>query len=311
MRTPMRLGASGSNKVVVISALGGLLLAAGCTRQGTEMDLRKASSSAGLSATPAAQPQAQMRVARETNLADKVQVVVMNDGPMVIYRVELAIVASDYATVRGTLDRILAAQGGFAAQMTATDTKSAAQSIEATLRVPAKNLAATIAELKKMGRVEKESHVGKEVTQQYTDLNARLLNARNTEKRLIAVLNERTGKVKDILEVEQEISRVREQIETMDAERRTMENQVQLATVYLQIREDYKAALEVAPPTLGTRLWNAFARGVFDARESMLGVLLFLLNAGPTLLLWTIILFLPGRAAWRRIRPRFVQPNIA
>ena len=215
-------------------------------------------------------------------------------------------VAKEYSSVRTSLDRILAAHGGFAAQLSATDTKDAAQTLTATLRVPADKLATVVNELKKLGRVEAESQSGDEVTQQYTDLTARLSNARNTEQRLIAVLRERTGKVKDILEVEQEIARVREEIETMDAERRTMENRVQFATIQLQVREDYKAALEVTPPTTGTRLWNALVTGIRDAAESFLALILFALNAGPTLLLWAAILFWPARLAWRHVRPQLV-----
>jgi len=235
---------------------------------------------------------------------------VLQQGPMVIRTVELAIVAADYSLVRGALDRLLAAQGGFAAQLSATDTKGSAQSLTATLRIPAAKLAATVAELKKLGRVENETHRGDEVTQQYTDLTARLSNARHTEQRLIAVLNQRTGKVKDILEVEQEIARVREGIETLDAQRRTTENQVQLATIQLQVREDFRAALQVTAPTTGTRIWNALAGGVYEASESFLGLVLFLLNSGPTLLLWVLLLFWPVRVAWKRIRPLMNDPNI-
>jgi uncharacterized protein DUF4349 len=47
------------------------------------------------------------------------------------------------------------------------------------------------------------------------DIEARLANGRNTEKRLGEVLRNRTGKVSDVLEVEREIARVREEIERL------------------------------------------------------------------------------------------------
>jgi len=58
-------------------------------------------------------------------------------------------------------------------------------------------------------------------------------------------------------------------------------------------------------------LWNAMAAGVHDASESVLAVMLFLLNAGPTLLLWAALLFWPARALWRRLRPSWSTPNLA
>src|SRR5206468_4648923 len=47
---------------------------------------------------------------------------------------------------------------------------------------------------------------GEEVTQQHADLVARLKNSRETEMRLQDVLRTRTGKVKDVLEAEEEIA---------------------------------------------------------------------------------------------------------
>lgn len=260
----------------------------------------KTEKTAGLSVVPSPRPALLARAETENRARS-----IVPNAPMIIFTAALTIVAKEYGSARPALDRILATHGGFAAQLSATDTKGEAQTLTATLHVPSDKLSAVVNELKKLGRVESETQKGDEVTQQYTDLTARLSNARNTEQRLIAVLRERTGKVKDILEVEQEIARVREEIETMDAERRTMENRVQFATIQLQVREDYKAALEVAPPTTGTRLWNALVAGIRDAAESFLALILFALNAGPTLLLWAAILFWPARLAWRHFRPQF------
>ena len=64
------------------------------------------------------------------------------------------------------------------------------------------------------------------MTTQTTDLDARLSNAGETEKRLVAVLQQRTGKVADVLEVEREIARVREQIERMTSERVRLRDRV-------------------------------------------------------------------------------------
>src|SRR5207244_6742889 len=125
----------------------------------------------------------------------------------------------------------------------------AGRSIDAVLRLPADQLDSALAELKKMGRVESESQKGDDVTQQYVDLQARLTNARNTEQRLTDLLRRRTGKLSDVLEVEQEVARVRGEIEQMEAERKTMSNQISFATLSLNIAEDYKAQLQVVPPS--------------------------------------------------------------
>ena len=88
----------------------------------------------------------------------------------------------------------------------------------------------------------------------------------------------------------------------MEAERKALETRVQFASVQLRVSEDYKAQLQVAPPSTGTRLRKALVEGYGSAVESVLNFVLFLLEAGPTLLLWAAVLFWPARYAWRRFR---------
>ena len=64
-----------------------------------------------------------------------------------------------------------------------------------------------------LGRVERESQSGEEVTRQHEDLVARLKNCRDTEQRLRQILQQRTGNLSDVLEVEEEIGRVRGEID--------------------------------------------------------------------------------------------------
>jgi len=88
----------------------------------------------------------------------------------------------------------------------------------------------------------------------------------------------------------------------MEAQRKSLENRVALSTVQLELREEFEKKIGVAPPSAGTLLWNAMAEGLDGALESLLALALFLLRAGPSLLLWGALLFLPARAVWRRMR---------
>ena len=110
-----------------------------------------------------------------------------------------------------------------------------------------------IAELKSLGHVENETQAGEEVTQQHADLVARLKNSRETEQRLQAILLQRTGKISDVLAVEQEIARVRGEIEQMEAEQKTLEHRVDFASIELSLAEEYKAQIGSPSPSNATR----------------------------------------------------------
>ena len=223
-------------------------------------------------------------------------------GPMIARTASLTIVAKDFEVARAAVERIVRQHKGYVADLATNAPKDAARTLTATLRIPAPQLEAAIADLKALGRVEQETQSGEDVTKQYADLVARLNNSRAAEKRLVDILQQRTGKVSEVLEVEQEIARVREEIEQMEAERKNTEKRVEFASVQLKLSEEYKARLEMTPPSTGTRLRNAVVSGYQRVSESIFETTLFVLDYGPSFLFWALVLYWPGRFAWRRWR---------
>ena len=223
-------------------------------------------------------------------------------SPMIARTVSLSIVVKDFAASRSSLDGMLARHHGYSAQLNVSTPENAARSLQASLRIPAPELASAVADLKTFGRVENESQSGEEVTQQHTDLVARLKNSRETEQRFRAILQQRTGKVSEVLQVEEGIARVRGDIERMEAEQKDLEHRVDFATVELQLTEEYKAQLNPPAASVSTRIHNAFVAGYHNASETVLGIVIFFAENGPTLLIWFVILVLPVILIWRRYR---------
>lgn len=224
------------------------------------------------------------------------------EAPMVARTAALSVVAKDFAPVEAAVKEITARHHGYIGELSTSAPKDAARNLSATLRIPVPQLDGAIAELKQLGRVEQESQSGEEVSKQYIDLAVRLKNARVTEQRLVDVLQTKTGKVKDILDVEKEIARVRGEIEQMEADQRDLKTRVDYATLQLTVSEDFRASLEVAPPSTATRLHNAVVQGYHDVIESLIGFAVWLLAVGPALLIWGSLLFFPARWAWKRWR---------
>jgi hypothetical protein len=222
--------------------------------------------------------------------------------PMIARTLSLSLIATDFSASRASLDVILARHHGYTASLTTSTEQGAARSLQASLRVPAAELNAAVLELKSLGRVQNEAQNGEEVTQQHADLVARLKNSRETETRLQDVLRNRTGKISDILAVEQEIARVRGEIEQMEAEQKSLEHRVDFATVDLKLSEEYKAHLDSPSPSVATRFHNAFVAGYRSAAETIIGILLFFAEHGPTLLIWLLIFVPIPWLLWRRWR---------
>jgi hypothetical protein len=218
---------------------------------------------------------------------------------MIARTAQLALITNDFVHSRERMEAILKAHHGYVGQLTMSAPGGAGRTLDAALKVPSSELDASMAELKKLGRVETESQSGEEVTQQYVDLVARLANSRNAEQRLTAVLQQRTGKMQDVLDVEKEITRVRGEIEQMEAERKTLSKRVEFATVNVKITEEYKAQLQ-GPESIGTRLGNAAVAGYRHVADGAMGLAEFGLEYGLSFAIWMAVLFWPARWIWKR-----------
>lgn len=217
---------------------------------------------------------------------------------LISYQVSMTLEVKEFDQAKSRLREIMDAEGGYMAQANFVETPNQPKRANLVLRVPAVKLATILSQVRELGRVREEHLNSEEVTEQVVDLEARLKNSRSTEQRLIDVLNNRTGKVGDILQVEQEIARTREQIERMEAQRQNLMKRVEMANVTLTLMEEFKAELQPAPVGTLRQLWNATVDGWENFSGSILGIVFFLARYGLTLVLWGGLCWV----TWRLVR---------
>jgi len=223
-------------------------------------------------------------------------------APVIARTAGLTLATREFDKTRAAVDEILKRHHGYPANLTLTAPDGSSRTLTGTLRVPEPELDAAMSEWKKLARVVWEQQIGADVTAEVTDLEARLVNARNTERRLTDLLAQRTGKLSDVLAVEVEIDRVRGDIERMEGERKGLADRVTFATVMFTLTEDYSAPLQMLPGSPLGRLRNAAVQGYGMMVGGVVGVALFLASYGPSILLWSALLFFPARFAWRKLR---------
>jgi len=208
--------------------------------------------------------------------------------PMLIRTATLRLVTRDFASARPAIERVVSELGGFIDEMTAVGTEGTSRTLRGTLRVPGARLDEALTRLRPLGEVVEDTQGAEDVTDQIVDLDARLTNARATERRLADILRQRTGRLSDVLDVEREIARVRLDIERLDGERTNLSRRVTYAALRIEITEERKARLE-GPLPIATRIRIAFAEGLQGALESVVSMLLIALRDGPTLMFWMVV----------------------
>ena len=225
-------------------------------------------------------------------------------GPMIVQTASLNILATNYDEASAAIEKLAAAHGGYVEKLDAKAQTGNARELTASLRIPAKQLDAFLADVRKLGHVEEENRSNEEVSDQYVDLQARLKSARATEQRLIELLGTRTGKLQDVLEAERELARIRSEIESMQGQSAILVHRVSYATVQVNLNEEYRQVLGSGAISTGTKIRNALVEGFGNLEDGVVALLVFLFAYGPSILFWLAILLVPGWFAWRRFRAR-------
>ncbi len=105
-----------------------------------------------------------------------------------------------------------------------------------TIRVPVGNLREAIARIEKLGSITDKKLAALDVTDQVRDLEARIRNAEAIRQRLVALV-ERSGKMEELLKVEQELARVTEEKERLEAQVLALREGAAFSTLAIRVIE--------------------------------------------------------------------------
>jgi hypothetical protein len=202
-----------------------------------------------------------------------------------------------YAPARAAIDSLLAKSGGYVSKARVQHHLGQVSHAELVLRVPAGRFAGAMAALARLGTVIAEGSKSRDVTEQYVDLQARLKNAKRLEKRLLELLDKRAAVLADVLKVETQLSRVREQIERYHGKLKQLDGLINLSTLRLtlSIRQVYASS---TPPSFG-----ADASSTLGASwRSLLGFGRGLMLGLIALLPWLLPLGAAGYGSLRLVR---------
>ncbi len=218
--------------------------------------------------------------------------------PLIAHTAELAVATKEFAKSRSSMEEILDHHRGYVAKLRMVG-KPTGSTLSATLRIPSSEYGATLDELKTLGQVEREEEAADEVTQQRADLEARLTNAQNNLRHLQELLKKQSYPDRNVLELQRQVASASADINRLEADRIASEHRVVFANVLFAMREEITMPQE----TLAGQFHSAALAGFTEAVTSISALLLLLISRGPAFLLWLVILYLPARLAWRRLRP--------
>jgi hypothetical protein len=148
----------------------------------------------------------------------------------------ISIEVEDFDTAASAVEGLAATAGGFISNSNSYITSEGQKRGTITIRIPAEGFESVLDEVKKLGEVKSTSSSGQDVTEEYIDLEARLKNYQRQEERFLAILDNATT-VEDVLKVEEQLGRVRGEIERIEGRLRYLDNYIDLSTITVEISE--------------------------------------------------------------------------
>lgn len=153
------------------------------------------------------------------------------------------------------------------------------------IRIPSNGFQKTIDSISKQVQYFDNKRISsKDVTEEFIDLEARLNAKKSLEARYLELLS-KAKNVKEILEIERELSNIREEIEAKQGRLKYLQNKVSLSTLNIEF---YKQTAESGITiSYGTKMWNAVKSGINGISLFFLG----LLHIWPFILTLVIALY--------------------
>lgn len=204
---------------------------------------------------------------------------------MVIYTVSVEIIVKDAADTMERIESLATEMGGFVSGSNSWKDEGLLRA-QVTVRVPADKLDESLAQIRDLALdVERENRESQDVTEEFTDFEARLRNLRTTEGELLELLKTRqedTGDTEAILEVHRYLTDIRGQIEQIQGRMNYLSNLAAMATIQIGLTPDALAQ----PIVVGKWRPQGTAK---QAIQALIKAVQFLVNV----LIWIVLLIIP------------------
>ena len=196
----------------------------------------------------------------------------------VIKTASLDIEAKSATDTTTSIEEIAAARQGFVQNSSVSEGVDGRHYANITVRVPSSEFGAAMTAIKALAtRINIESVTGQDVTEQYTDIAARLTAAKAQEEQYLLILTQ-AETVGEVLAVQEHLASVRADIESFQGQINYLENRTSLATISVAISEEPSASIP--------------ANDKFDLGRDANAALAFVIALGQqalTVLIWVLI----------------------
>ena len=215
----------------------------------------------------------------------------------IIYSADAQLETTTFDETVAAVTDMISAYGGFVESSSVNGANyynksrgySSLRSASYTIRIPSENFASMMNALPTLGNVPYTNTYTENVTSQYYDVQARLTAYQTQEARLIEMMAVAES-VEDIIIIEDRLTEIRYQIDSMQSRLNNWDRRVSYSTIYLSVSEvsEYTPT-EPVKVTYGEKLGAAVKSGLKSVGSFFADFLLWFVEALPTLIILAAI----------------------
>lgn len=195
------------------------------------------------------------------------EVTVQDTSRKLIRNVNLSAETEEFDTLLQTVNNKVSALGGYIENSVVYNGSnyygSSRRSATLTIRIPAEKLDDFLSTIGEESNIVSRSEDVTDVTLSYVDMESHKKVLLAEQERLLELLD-KAESIEDIITIESRLSEVRYQIESMESQLRTMDNQVSFSTVTLDV-EEVERLTPVAERSIWERIGEGFSMNLIGA----------------------------------------------
>ncbi len=213
--------------------------------------------------------------------------VILPENRKLIRTVSLHLETDDFDSVLEGITQEVSATEGYVESSDVSGSRLTSSGVPAmrsaylTVRIPSDSLDSFLAwteEREHINIVNRSENVS-DVTLQYTDIESRKKSLEMEQERLWELL-EQADSIESIIALEQRLSEVRYNLESLESQLRLYDNQVDYSTVTLSI-DEVKSYTPATPPSAWRQIGTGFSRNLKRLGEGLSAFLITLISASP------------------------------
>ena len=234
------------------------------------------------------------------------------EGRKWIITIDMNVETDNLDNLMENLDREIRARDGYVEDQNIHNGSNYAshryRSASLTIRIPDEKVDQFTSDIAGLANVVSQNLRREDITLQYVATSSRVTALETEESRLLELLA-KAETMEDLLEIEARLTDVRYELENYASQLRLYDNQVDYATIYLNI-DEVQEYTPVEEPTFLERIRNTFSDALEGLGDGIVNITVFLVGNSPYLLTFGLLAFVVVklRGKFKKIRFRRKSP---